>query len=360
MHRHRCGRFMHMPPADLELMTLHASAVALARSMRGEPDARRFVEGLSEHLREIIPHDRLLFIPEDGTRVASVPDVERNGPAPRLTLPLQGVDRVIGRLAIANVRPDVYTEAQITIGRRIAEVLGPVVEHIVLLQKERDRLRRMAALPEVSRVLAGSLDVGNIFEQLGAVVRRVLDFDRMIVRPIGPGGALQRTALLVGDLPAALHPEHRLSGVSVAGGAPARGSSWGALPLFARRWTRRLWSPSRIQPSCSPAKAGLGKNWSLVPSTMRADVPRLRSWRSTAPPCPKRWRSPNSSDMSAGPSPARIVSSAVASSWPPAARSSSMRSVISPPRCRRSSSACFKNGSTNGSAARRRFGLMSG
>jgi len=31
----------------------------------------------------------------------------------------------------------------------------------VLLQKERDRLRRMAVLPEVSRVLAGSLDVGK-------------------------------------------------------------------------------------------------------------------------------------------------------------------------------------------------------
>ena len=164
----------------------------------------------------------LLFIPEDGTRVASVPDVERNGPAPRLTLPLQGVDRVIGRLAIANVAPDVYTEAQITIGRRIAEVLGPVVEHIVLLQKERDRLRRMAVLPEVSRVLGGSLDVGNIFEQLGAVVRRVLDFDRMIVRPIGPGGALQRTALLVGDLLADLHPEHRLADYSFGARLVAR------------------------------------------------------------------------------------------------------------------------------------------
>src|SRR5437899_12245848 len=70
MHRHRCGRFMHMPPADLELMTLHASAVALARSMRGEPDARRFVESLSEHLRQISPHDRLRSLPEAGPRAA--------------------------------------------------------------------------------------------------------------------------------------------------------------------------------------------------------------------------------------------------------------------------------------------------
>ena len=75
-------------------------------------------------------------------------------------------------------------EAHVTTGRRIAEVLGPVVENLVLLQKERDRLQRMTVLPEVSRVVA-SLDVGNIFQRLAAVVRRVLDFDLMIVRPIG-------------------------------------------------------------------------------------------------------------------------------------------------------------------------------
>ena len=75
------------PPTDPDLITLHAAAVALARSMRGEPDARRFVEGLSPHLREVIPHDRLLLIREDETPVPS--------PASWLTLPLEGVDRAI-------------------------------------------------------------------------------------------------------------------------------------------------------------------------------------------------------------------------------------------------------------------------
>src|SRR5207249_686079 len=80
------------PPTDPDLITLHAAAVALARSMRGEPDARRFVEGLSPHLRDVIPHDRLLLIREDETPVPS--------PASWLTLPLEGVDRAIGSLAI--------------------------------------------------------------------------------------------------------------------------------------------------------------------------------------------------------------------------------------------------------------------
>ncbi len=194
------------PPTDPDLITLHAAAVALARSMRGEPDARRFVEGLSPHLREVIPHDRLLLIREDETPVPS--------PASWLTLPLEGVDRAIGSLAIAASAPATYTEAHATTARRIAEMLGPLVENMVLLQKERDRRRRMAVLPEVSRVIAGSLDVRNIFQELGAAVRTVLDFDLMLVRPIGASGTLQRSVLLVGDVPADLQPERRLEDYS--------------------------------------------------------------------------------------------------------------------------------------------------
>jgi transcriptional regulator with GAF, ATPase, and Fis domain len=203
-----------MPPYDLDLITLHAFAAALARSIGSEPDARRFVEGLSPHVQEMIPHDRVQFIPAANRRVPSVPELERNDRASSLTLPLDGVDRVIGHLVFETNAPDSYTEAHRTTGRWVAEVLGPVVENILLREKERDRRRRMAVLPEVSRVVAGSLDVGNIFEQLGAAVRRVLDFDLMIVRPIGAGGTLQRTTLLVGDAPTDLQPEHRLEDYS--------------------------------------------------------------------------------------------------------------------------------------------------
>jgi len=203
-----------MASADGDLIKLHTAAVALARSMRGEPDARRFVEELSPHIREMIPHDRLLLVPAGGRPVASVPDMERADLASCLTLPLEGVDRVIGTLAIAAIAPDVYTEAHLAAGRWIADVLGPVVENILVRQKERARLRRMTVLPEVSRVLAASLDVGNIFEQLGAVVQRVLDFDFMIVRPVGASGTLLPSTLLVGDAPPELQSECTLDDYS--------------------------------------------------------------------------------------------------------------------------------------------------
>ena len=200
--------------ADLDLTTLHAAAVDLARSMRGEPDVLRFVERLSPHLQAMIPHDGLLFIPADNTQSPTVPDVQQVGLMSRLTLPLRGIDGPIGRLAIAKLAPDAHMEAHLPAGRRVAEVLGPVVEHIILLQNKRDRSRRMAALSEVSRIVAASLDVGNIFEQLGRMVRGVLDFDLMIVHPVGPHGTLERSTLLVGDAPSDTQPEYRFEDYS--------------------------------------------------------------------------------------------------------------------------------------------------
>jgi len=56
-------------------------------------------------------------------------------------------------------------------------------------------------LPEVARVVGTSLNVDEIFAQLGAAVRPVVDFDLMIARLIGPSGAFEGNALRVSDKP---------------------------------------------------------------------------------------------------------------------------------------------------------------
>ena len=57
-----------MPPTDFDLAELYGSAGALARSMRGEFDPRRFLEALSSQVRQVIPHDRLtlVYLEENG------------------------------------------------------------------------------------------------------------------------------------------------------------------------------------------------------------------------------------------------------------------------------------------------------
>ncbi|HWO90822.1 MAG TPA: sigma 54-interacting transcriptional regulator, partial [Methylomirabilota bacterium] len=242
---------------------LPGSIAALARSMRDELDTRRFFEGVSCHVRQLVPHDRLvLACLDEGGHILSVfgqhaaggpdrpdghdttiacdpgrrypcaeighaslfaglPELMRDcqtdpriadaesarqcplmaGLRAWLALPLYGAEHVSGALIIGSAAPDVYTEAHLEMGQRIAELIGPLVEAIALLHKERHRRRRLAMLPEVARVVGTSLNVGEIFDQLGDAVRPMLDFDVMIARLIGSSGAFERRDFRVSDQP---------------------------------------------------------------------------------------------------------------------------------------------------------------
>ena len=247
---------------DVDLAALHGSIAALARSMRDELDTRRFFEGVSSRVRQLIPHDRLvLACLEEGGHTLSVfgqhaaggpvrhdghdtiachpgnrypcgeighaslfagqPELMRDcqtdpriadaesarqcplmaGLRAWLALPLYGAEHVSGALIIGSAAPDVYTEAHLEMGQRIAALISPLVEAIALLHKERHRRRRLAVLPEVARVVGTSLNVGEIFDQVGDAVRPMLDFDVMVARLIGSSGVFERRDFRVSDQP---------------------------------------------------------------------------------------------------------------------------------------------------------------
>src|SRR6266436_1893946 len=248
---------------DFDLAELPGSIAALARSMRDELDTRRFFEGVSCHVRQLVPHDRLvLACLDEGGHILSVfgqhaaggpdrpdghdttiacdpgrrypcaeighaslfaglPELMRDcqtdpriadaesarqcplmaGLRAWLALPLYGAEHVSGALIIGSAAPDVYTEAHLEMGQRIAALIGPLVEAIALLHKERHRRRRLAVLPAVARVVGTSLNVGEIFDQVGDAVRPMLDFDVMVARLIGSSGVFERRDFRVSDQP---------------------------------------------------------------------------------------------------------------------------------------------------------------
>jgi len=130
---------------------------------------------------------------------SAVPGVPQAGLRAWMALPLMGVERVIGALIVGNTVPDVYSEAHLTTGRQIADVIGPVIEHIMLVHTARRRRQRLRVVPEVARVLGTSLNVAEIFDQLAAAVRPVLDFDIMVTRLLEPEGILEEGVLLIAE-----------------------------------------------------------------------------------------------------------------------------------------------------------------
>src|SRR2546427_12486135 len=117
--------------------------------------------------------------------------------------------------------PDVYTEALLERGQRIAALMGRLAGASALPHKERHRRRRLAVLPEVARVVGTSLNVGEIFDQVGDAVRPMLDFDVMVARLIGSSGAFERRDFRVSDQPDE-HLADRPEDYSFGSRSPAR------------------------------------------------------------------------------------------------------------------------------------------
>ena len=102
----------------------------------------------------------------------------------RLAVPLYAGGRVTGALVVMSGTAGLYTNAHVSSCRRLADLIGPLVETVVVLHRERrchERLRAVAALPPI---LGDSLKVGDGVERLAEAVRPLIDFDVMVLRGI--------------------------------------------------------------------------------------------------------------------------------------------------------------------------------
>ncbi len=96
-----------------------------------------------------------------------------------LVAPLRSGGGVIGALVATSLTPGVYTDAHAATLRQVSELIGPLVDNAVLLERERRRRRRLRAVQALTPVLGLSLDVRDVFARLADGVRPILDFDVM-------------------------------------------------------------------------------------------------------------------------------------------------------------------------------------
>jgi transcriptional regulator with GAF, ATPase, and Fis domain len=225
---------------------LLASLAALGRSLQDRFDPQRFLAEFSARVQPLVPHDRLLiaYLEDDGESftvfaehavrgpllhegrytvdfdpggrypldefsLASVFGGEpllvhdaqeqvggaRAGIRGRVGVPLYSGARVIGAFAAASFVAGVYGDEHTVACRRIADLIGPFIENIVLLQRERRRRRRLEALTGLSVVFGASLKLADILPRLAEAVRPVFDFDAMGAALIEPN---DRTLQIVG------------------------------------------------------------------------------------------------------------------------------------------------------------------
>jgi len=254
------------------LADLLASLAAIGRSMQEAFDPQRFLDQFSDQIRRLIPHDRLVIdlLDEDG-RTFTVFAEHASPPAPRLhqdfyttafdpqgryvvaewilrsvfvgeamrvddfptdprfatpnpferkvlesgirsglLVPLESGGRVIGVFAATSLIPHAYGDQHLTSLRQVAALIGPFIESVVLLQRERRRRRRLKALEGLTRALEGSLNVRDVFTRLADAVRPVLNFETMSVALLAGSGRDVEMFAEVDDAPSEVETPTRI------------------------------------------------------------------------------------------------------------------------------------------------------
>ena len=247
-------------PLDSPLADLLACVAAFGRSLQDEFDPQRFLSEFSSRAARLVPHDRVIIdYLEDGGRTFTVfAEDPGNGPAvyqgryttdfdpggryamdewdlgpvfaggdlliedlalaaprsddttlrarllaagvrARVAVPVYAGGRVIGALAMSSFSPGTYTPDHVVACRQIADLIGPFVQGVVLLHRERRRRERLQAISTLAPILGASLQVGDLLERLGEALRPILDFDGMAMRLVNADG---RAFELVGVLDA--------------------------------------------------------------------------------------------------------------------------------------------------------------
>ena len=104
-------------------------------------------------------------------------------------VPLLSGSRVVGKLSAATRVAALYGDAHVERPRRVGRMIGPFIEIISLLYRERRRRHRTDVLTGITKMLGTTLDLREILAPLGEAVQPAIAFDAMRVIILDPSAA---------------------------------------------------------------------------------------------------------------------------------------------------------------------------
>ena len=93
------------------------------------------------------------------------------------TLPLTTAEKKFGALGLGSSRPNAYSEDDVQLLRRVAELVALVLENAMTRTAFLEEKKRLEMLLEISTTLMSNLDVQQLFPAISGLIRRVIPQD---------------------------------------------------------------------------------------------------------------------------------------------------------------------------------------
>ena len=98
-----------------------------------------------------------------------------------MVVPLIDRDVVIGVLRIVSKSPDFYTQFHLELAERIGNQIAGAIANSQLYVEHQRLAEENSVIAELGRIINSSLDVNDVYGQLGDEVRKLIPFDRFVI-----------------------------------------------------------------------------------------------------------------------------------------------------------------------------------
>ncbi len=116
-------------------------------------------------------------------------------------VPLRVGTRIIGALGVMSRLANTYGPVHVERMRTLGRLIGPFIQTIALLYRERRQQHRISLLKGIPQMLGRSLDLRQMLGSIGDAIRPAIDFDNMGVILLTPGGPEYVLFGTVGEAP---------------------------------------------------------------------------------------------------------------------------------------------------------------
>jgi PAS domain S-box-containing protein len=136
------------------------------------------VSNLAMRKRQTVAVDDVVEEPDlEDPSLGGVATLLRIGARAVLATPIQVFDEVIGVFALHRGEPTEWTQSEVSLAEAVAREVGLALHTAKLLEENRQRLGRQAALVQAAQVMTSELQVETVLERLVVEVTNLLEAD---------------------------------------------------------------------------------------------------------------------------------------------------------------------------------------